>query len=65
MRDIEVQVRPLPGRTSFTEMITGIKGGGGLEKYLGVEPLKPFISLEEVLERMVPFRHLSDAGPHQ
>ncbi len=44
------------GRTSFTEMITGIKGGGGLEKYLGVEPLKPFISLTEVLERMVPFR---------
>lgn len=44
------------GRTSFTEMITGIKGGGGLEKYLGVEPLKPFILLEQVLERMVPFR---------
>src|SRR5687768_1070307 len=26
------------GRTSFTEMLTGIKAGGGLEKYLGVEP---------------------------
>lgn len=44
------------GRTSFTEMLTGIKAGGGLEKYLGVEPLKPFIPLDEVLEKMVPFR---------
>ena len=44
------------GRTSFTEMLTGIKAGGGLEKYLGVEPLKPFIQLDEVLEKMVPFR---------
>lgn len=44
------------GRTSFTEMLTGIKGGGALEKYLGVESLKPFIPLDQVLERMVPFR---------
>jgi hypothetical protein len=44
------------GRTSFTEMLSGIKGGGGLEKYLGVEALKPFIPLDEVLEKMVPFR---------
>jgi hypothetical protein len=44
------------GRTSFTELLTGIRGGGALEKYLGVEAFKPFISLEEVLERMVPFR---------
>jgi len=44
------------GRTSFTEMLTGIKAGGGLEKYLGVEPLKPFIPLDQVLEKMVPFR---------
>src|SRR5579859_623949 len=44
------------GRTSFTEMLTGIKAGGGLEKYLAVEPLKPFIPLDEVLEKMVPFR---------
>ncbi|OFV95089.1 MAG: hypothetical protein A3H94_07075 [Acidobacteria bacterium RIFCSPLOWO2_02_FULL_60_20] len=44
------------GRTSFTEMLTGIKGGGGLEKYLGVGPLKPFIDLGLALERMTPFR---------
>jgi hypothetical protein len=44
------------GRTSFTELLTGIKGGGGLEKYLGVESFKPFIPLDEVLEKMVPFR---------
>jgi len=40
----------------MTEMLTGIKGGGGLEKYLGVNPLKPFIDLENVLERMRSFR---------
>jgi P63C domain len=44
------------GRTATTELLTGIKGGGGLEKYLGVKPLKPFIKLENVLERMVSFR---------
>jgi hypothetical protein len=44
------------GRTSATEVLTGIKGGGGLEKYLGVVPLKPFINLDLVLERMVAFR---------
>jgi hypothetical protein len=44
------------GRTSATEMLTGIKGGGGLEKYLGVEALKPFIDIGLVLEKMVPFR---------
>lgn len=44
------------GRTSTTEMLTGIKGGGGLEKYLGVEALKPFINLDDVLEKMVVFR---------
>jgi hypothetical protein len=44
------------GRTATTEMLTGIKGGGGLEKYLGVSPLKPFINLENVLEKMVAFR---------
>ena len=44
------------GRTSATEMLTGIKGGGGLEKYIGVNPLKPFINVELVLERMVSFR---------
>lgn len=44
------------GRTSATEMLTGIKGGGGLEKYLGVSSLKPFINMDLVLERMVAFR---------
>jgi hypothetical protein len=43
------------GRTALTETLTGIKGGGGLEKYIGVTPLKPFINLEKVLERMVSF----------
>lgn len=31
-------------------------GSEALEKYLGVEPLKPFIPLGKVLEKMVPFR---------
>jgi hypothetical protein len=44
------------GRTSATEWLTGIKGGGGLEKYLAVDPLKPFIDMDSVLERMVSFR---------
>lgn len=44
------------GRTSATEMLTGIKGGGGLEKYLGVSSLKPFINQESVLEGLVSFR---------
>src|SRR5712692_3923923 len=44
------------GRTSATEMLTGIKGGGGLEKYLGVSALKPFIDGDLMLEKMVPFR---------
>lgn len=44
------------GRTSFTESLTKIKGGGDLEKYLGVAPLKPFINMDLILERMVAFR---------
>lgn len=44
------------GRTSATEMLTGIKGGGGLEKYLGVSSLKSFVDLDLILERMVSFR---------
>jgi len=31
-------------------------GGGALEKYSGVNALKPFIDMNLVLERMVPFR---------
>jgi hypothetical protein len=48
--------RRVIGRTAATEMITGIKGGGALEKYLGVNSLKPFIDMNSVLEGMVPFR---------
>ncbi len=44
------------GRTSATEVLTGIKGGGALEKYIAVRALEPFIAKDSVLERMVPFR---------
>jgi len=44
------------GRTSATEMLTGIKGGGALEKYIDVASLKPFINKDRVLEEMVAFR---------
>lgn len=50
------------GRTSATEVLTGIKGGGALEKYIAVRALEPFIPLENVLERMVPFRLPEVAG---
>lgn len=43
------------GRTSATEMLTGIKGGGALEKYLGGVQLKPFIDMNLVLEKLVSF----------
>ena len=43
------------GRTAYTEALTGIKAGGGLEKYLGVSSLKPFINMDMVLEGMVAF----------
>lgn len=44
------------GRTSATEVLTGIRGGGALEKYIAVQALEPFIPMDAVLERMVPFR---------
>lgn len=44
------------GRTSATELLTGIKGGGALEKYIGVRALEPFLNKDLVLERFVPFR---------
>jgi hypothetical protein len=50
------------GRTSFTELLTDIKGGGDLEKYLGVSSLKPFINMTLVLEGMVAFRLPEVAG---
>lgn len=43
------------GRTAYTEALTGIKGGGDLEKYLGVSSLKSFINMDMVLEEMVAF----------
>ena len=50
------------GRTSATELLTGIKGGGALEKYIAVRALEPFINIDLVLERMVPFRLLEVEG---
>lgn len=50
------------GRTSATELLTGIKGGGALEKYIGVKALEPFINKDLVLERLVPFRLLEVEG---
>lgn len=50
------------GRTSATEVLTGIKGGGALEKYIGVKALEPFIDRDLVLERFVPFRLLEVEG---
>ena len=50
------------GRTSATEVLTGIKGGGDLEKYIAVKALEPFINKDLILERFVPFRLLEVAG---
>lgn len=50
------------GRTSATEVLTGIKGGGALEKYIAVKALEPFINKDLVLERLVPFRLLEVEG---
>jgi hypothetical protein len=50
------------GRTSATELLTGIKGGGALEKYIAVKALEPFINKNLVLERFVPFRLLEVEG---
>lgn len=37
-------------------MAAGLAGGGALEKYLGVNSLKPFIDMDLVLEGLVSFR---------
>ncbi|KPP85099.1 P63C domain-containing protein [Erythrobacter sp. HL-111] len=50
------------GRTSATELLTGVKGGGALEKYLSVKSLEPFINVEKVQSRMVPFRLVEVEG---
>jgi|SRR5215218_2031732 len=44
------------GRTSATEMLSGIKGGGNLEVYIGASALKPFIDTDSFLEGLVSFR---------
>jgi hypothetical protein len=44
------------GRTSATEVLTGIKGGGAFEKYIGVAALRSYVRVDEVTERMVTFR---------
>lgn len=48
--------RRVIGRTSATEMLTDIKGGGALEKYLGGVGFNTFVNMDLVLEGMVPFR---------
>jgi hypothetical protein len=50
------------GRTSATEVLTGIKGGGSLEKYIAAKSLEPFINKHLILERLVPFRLLEVEG---
>jgi len=50
------------GRTSATEVLSGIKGGGALEQYIGAKALSPFINKDLVLERLVPFRLLEVEG---
>ena len=50
------------GRTSATELLTGIRGGGALEKYIAVKALEPFINIGLVLDRMVPFRLVEVEG---
>lgn len=44
------------GRTSATEVLSGIKGGGALEIYLRPKALEPFINKDLILERFIPFR---------
>jgi hypothetical protein len=46
----------LIGRVSATEVLSRIKGGGDLERYMRVKALEPFINKDLILERMVPFR---------
>lgn len=46
----------LISRIAATEFLTGIKGGGGLENYLGAKRLKPFIDLELISEKFIEFR---------
>ena len=52
---LEGDVRVI-GRTPATEALTGIKGGGGFEKYLSVGAFKQFIDIDRVLGSLVPFR---------
>jgi len=43
-------------------VLGGIKAGGGLERYIEVKALEPFINKDLILERMVPFRLLEVEG---
>lgn len=43
-------------RVAATELLSGIKKGGGLERYLEVQALKSFINLDLVLEGFVAFK---------
>lgn len=50
------------GRTSVTEMLTGIKGGGGFEKYLDVQALRPYVNFGRVLDELISFELPEIAG---
>lgn len=54
--------RRVIGRTSATEMLTGIKGGGAFEKYISVTALHPYIDVSQVVESMVAFQLPEVAG---
>lgn len=43
------------GRTSVTEMLSGIKGGGNLETYVAAAPFRPYVPLAKLINSMVAF----------
>lgn len=44
------------GRTSATEVLTNIKGGGAFEKYISTTNLQRFIDVPSIVDRLVSFR---------
>lgn len=50
------------GRTSATELLSGTKGGGALERYLEASALRPFIDLHQITSSMIPFELPEIAG---
>jgi hypothetical protein len=48
--------RRVIGRTSATEVLTNIKGGGAFEKYIGTSNLQRFIDVPNIVDRLVSFR---------